>query len=125
MLSGFLRKSLGEPFVWGERDCALWACSWIALRRGIDPGKKWRGVCTSERHAFQIIRDGGGLLSICREAFGAAGLSETEHPQPGDVGVIATPVGEAVVIRTDLGWAWKSTRGIAVIDCPHLAAWRV
>jgi len=125
LLKRFLRQSLSQSFVWGECDCALWACSWVSLKRGVDPAASWRGVCTGRFSAARIIRRGGGLAAICREAFGAAGLSETANPQPGDVGIIATPVGEAVVIRTANGWAWKAARGIAIVPAHHLIAWKV
>lgn len=116
---------MSQPFVWGERDCALWACSWVAEARGIDPAAKWRGVCNDGRHAARIIAEAGSLLAICREAFGAAGLQETDAPEPGDIGVIDTPVGQAVVIRTKRGWAWKSEKGLTVVPSPYLAAWKV
>lgn len=53
-----------------------------------------------------------------------AGFNLTSQPQPGDVAVVRTPVGQIVAgIRVGPGWAMKTERGIGVAEVPMLCAW--
>jgi len=125
MLAAFLRKSLGEPFVWGQRDCALWAADWIKERRGVDPATSIRGRYSTRLGCERFANRHGGLPAYADEILTGAGLERTDDPQPGDVGLIDTPDGPTVAVRVDLGWAIKAARGIKIVPARHLMAWRV
>lgn len=125
LLAAFLRASLREPFVWGERDCALWAANWILERRGIDPAASLRGRYGTALGCARIAKAHGGIAGHAASLLDAAGFAETTDPKPGDVGVIETPVGQAVVIRTERGWAWKAKHGLSIVQATHVAAWSI
>lgn len=125
-LAAFLREGAARPFTWGACDCCTFACAWIAHRRGVDPSRPWRGRYRSLRGALRQIRRGGGdLLAVAADAMRVAGLDVTSVPQPGDVGIVRTPAGLALAIRTPLGWAGKSESGVVTAPYPCLRAWSV
>lgn len=115
-LRRFLRASLSTRFVWGERDCGLWACDWVKEARGVDPGADVRGKYANRFGYLRFAYNAGGLPELVRAKFTASGLRETIDPKPGDVGVIPTPLGPAVAIMTTLGWAQKSERGLSFVE---------
>lgn len=125
-LAAFLREGAARPFAWGACDCCTFACAWIERRRGVDPSAPWRGRYRSVRGALRQMRRGGGdLLAVVTKAMRSAGLNETSDPQPGDVGVVRTPAGLALAIRTPLGWAGKAESGVVTAPYPCLLAWSV
>src|SRR4051812_43525055 len=73
-LAQYLLASYDLPFVWGERDCALWACDWIKQRRGVDPGAPYRGRYTTQLGCARVLARNGGLLQLATDAFRASGL---------------------------------------------------
>lgn len=124
-LAVYLREGGGRPFAWGRDDCCTFACDWVLRVAGVDPALEWRGRCASARDAARIMRTGGGVLALARRGCASVGLVETADALPGDVGVVRSANGEAMAIRTRIGWAVKSQRGVAVASFPLLAAWRV
>lgn len=124
-LTAYLRSALSLIFDFGECDCALWAANWIVQRRGIDPAAPIRGRYKTRLGCMRLATRNGGFVAFTRTLLGAAGLSETDDPKPGDVGVIETPLGPALGIKTHRGWAWKSKRGFMVVPAKHIAAWSV
>jgi len=123
-LPAWLAASGGRRFAWGACDCCTWACDWVVAAASVDPAAAWRGACASARDAARILR-GAPLPELARRGCEAAGLVETRDPLPGDVGVVLTPNGAAMAIRTRRGWAVKSAVGFGVGPYPMLAAWRV
>ncbi len=124
-LAAYLRDAGARPFAWGACDCCSWTCDWVLQVAGVDPAAAWRGQCASEHDARRIVARGGGVLALAQAGCAAAGLVPTGDPLPGDVGVVLTPQGATMAIRTRIGWACKTTDGLAVGPYPRLAAWRV
>jgi hypothetical protein len=123
-LSTYLSRALAEPFVWGERDCALWAAEWVRLRRGVDLGAVWRGRYSTAAGCHRLLARRGGMVGALSAQMAQAGFSVAAAPVPGDVGIVATPVGPAVAIKTARGWAWKG-KGLTIAPLPQLIAWSV
>lgn len=124
-LAGHLRIGATRPFAWGDCDCCLWVCDWIASVRGVDPMASWRGRYSTKRGAYRRIRRGGGFQPTVRAEMAAVGLLETTEPKAGDIGMVQTYQGEALAIRTATGWACKSPRGLVVGQFSVLTAWAV
>lgn len=127
LLSSYLQAGAGLPFVWGERDCCLWACDWIRARRGVDPAAPLRGRYSTGAGALRHLERGGGFELLVRRRFAIAGLLETASPKPGDVGMIETETGMrlALAIKTASGWAAKASAGVTVAAFPCRVAWTV
>lgn len=127
-LAMFLRAGAALPFVWGVRDCSLWACEWVAMRTGRDPAASLRGCYRTQRGAYRHILEGGGLEALTRGRFASCGIPEVLAPNPGDVGLIETDtlLGLALAIKVgEAGWAVKSPAGITVAAFPFRVAWMV
>ncbi len=119
------------PFLWGENDCILSICDWVAGVTGRDPGASVRGTyfdaasCARETGYF---RDPVGVVD---GLMASAGLSMVDRPQVGDVAVLrlrdmgARPIGG---LWTGSAWAMKSEGGVATRPAAGvevLAAWGV
>lgn len=126
MMVAYLRRAAREPFAWGQADCALFMADWVRAARGLDPAAPLRGRYRSRRGAARHIRRLGGMEAMGRALAARAGLAETASPQPGDIGLVLDPVaGPLFAVRTAIGWAAKSPRGIALVAIPVIVAWRV
>ena len=90
----FLLDSVRLPFIWGVRDCALFAASGIEAVTGVDIAEDFRGKYTDEASAFALIKTLTGGTTVedatvyCTTKHG---LVEWEHPlmaQRGDLVVL-------------------------------------
>lgn len=124
-LTAFLQAAGARAFAWGTCDCCTWACDWVALRRGVDPSAALRGRYRTARGAGRRIATAGGLVALVARCMQGAGIEATPCPVPGDVGVVETPLGPAMAVRTTIGWAVKRETGLSVMPYVLLRAWRV
>ena len=124
-LRAFLREGAALPFVWGGRDCALWACDWILAERGIDPAADLRGTYASGLACARLLRDAGGLPALAGRLAARAGIIETDSPEAGDVGVIETKIGAYLAVSTGAAWAIKAADGIAFTPARPARMWAV
>lgn len=122
-LRSFLQQSAGQPFIWGERDCALWVARWIEQERGFDPAAEARGAYHTALGCHRYVARNGGLVALAGRLL--AGFEPTTQPEPGDVGVVDAPMGETMAIRASAGWAMMGDRLIGIAPLPILKAWRV
>ena len=124
-LRAFLARGAGLPFIWGERDCSLWPCEWIAAERGIDPARHLRGTYSGVIACNRLLKREGGLPALAGRLAASAGLEETDTPMTGDVGVIVTGIGSFLMLCTGSGWAWKTTDGVLFAPALAMKAWTV
>lgn len=126
-LADFLRRASAEPFVYGEWDCAMFLANWVRTVTGNDPAAGLRGAYSGEAGWKRLVLREGGLRALVGSLARAAGLVEIDpsSAMPGDVGVIATRLGQAGAIRVDNGWAVKMRRSVAIGPGVALGAWRV
>lgn len=124
-LPAFLRSGGARAFSWGSCDCALFACDWIVLQRSVDPLSAYRGRYRTALGAQRHIARAGGLLALVSAAMVAAGIIETSDPLPGDVAVVMSEQGDAMAIRTRIGWAVKAQGGIVTAPFTVRKAWSI
>jgi hypothetical protein len=123
-LTAFLRRAAGEPFRFGEWDCAMTLANWVREVSGEDPAPMLRGRYRTRLGWMRIVKREGGLVALVGALAFGAGMKPTDRPAPGDVGVVEVPgVGHAGAIRTARGWAVKLDDGIVAGEMPWLAAW--
>lgn len=125
LLPAFLAEGGRVPFVWGERDCCLWACDWVRSARGIDPAAPLRGSYSTRAGAYRHILAAGGLRTLAITLAAQAGLSETSDPLPGDIGLVRTGQQEVLAVKTRVGWAAKAPQGIVTGPFDMVVAWSV
>ena len=91
----FLLNEVNQPFVWGTRDCCLFAADAILAYTGVDIADDFRGKYADEDSAFALIQSVTGGTTVAAAAAHCAakhGLLEHEYPlmaQRGDLVVIA------------------------------------
>ena len=84
----------GEPFVWGERDCALWAAAAVEAQTGQDFAAPFRGRYRTGAGASRALRlYGAGDLPATM----TAALGEPVHPSMAGRGDIVMLDGAAGV----------------------------
>lgn len=135
-LAAYLRTAAARRFCWGawaerSHDCCTFAWDWVRERTGIDAMADLRGRYRSAEDALDLLRENGCATLADAMRIGAArvGLSQTDDPQPGDVGLVEIDrglLGDAFLcIRMDHAWAAPGLRGIAETRAPALICWRV
>lgn len=125
-LSEFL--SLTRPeWDWRTHDCCRWGDRWVQARGHRSPIEALELIYDSERSAMRRIAEGGGLVALWDDGLALCGVSRTDAPTVGDIGVIdaETDVGpcEAVAICTGSRWAFLSLRGLSFSDAMPVQAW--
>ena len=130
-LSAYLEASSRLPWVWGERDCALWVANFVLSIRGTDPGATWRGKYRTRLGCERLLKNQGGLAQVMSLGAAACGLPSVDTASTGNVGVIMAPVmrrgkislEHTGAIKTATGWAHFTANGIVVFQAKAVAAW--
>lgn len=124
-LRGFLAAGTAAPFVWGQNDCSMWCASWIRDVHGIDPAAAFRGTYATADECAALVEQQGGLEAFADRLLTKAGMRRAIAPEPGDVAVVHTLIGPAMMIYTGLSWAWKSPHGVLFARREPIVAWAV
>lgn len=118
-LSQHITATVGLPFVWGERDCCLWACDGLRAMTGVDPAAPFRGRYASERQAYGALKRfaGGGVAETAAVICAGLGWREVKPrmAQRGDV-VLATGAGPDGAARDVLGLI--GSNGLPLVMAP-------
>jgi hypothetical protein len=120
------------PFQWGERDCITLVADYVRLRTGQDPAADLRLTYSTAGECQRVTRFFTDPLGVVAPRMEAAGLSLTETPRRGDVGVVLLDLGASVhphgAICLGGGvWAVKTQESgvLAMAPLKVLAAWGV
>jgi hypothetical protein len=62
----YIKRTGGEPFVWGHNDCATWAASYWQEVTGYDPAHSLRGTYGTWYECRLVMQRRGGLVAVCR-----------------------------------------------------------
>lgn len=110
-------------FAFGAHDCSMWACDVVLAITGRDPAVDLRGSYQDEAGAEAVMAAGGGLAAMAAARFG-----DEIHPAmaaTGDIGLIETPRGPALVVCNGPAWLAAAPFGLAVVPTREvLRAWR-
>ena len=125
-LAAFLRRAAGQPFIWGERDCALWVAEWVVEQTGWDAGAVWRGSFSDPTGSMRLLNREGGLLALVERIANANGFVRRCKAEPGDVVCVDFEGRQVMGIAVGNGQVALKTRTGVQVDCPPvLAAWRL
>jgi hypothetical protein len=83
-LSDYILANRDLPFIWGERDCMLFAAGAYQAMHGVDLAKDFRGY-KSEKEALRILRANGGVSGIVD---GMLKRKDRFELQTGDIGLM-------------------------------------
>lgn len=85
---------------WGRDDCMLWISDILKPLFDFDPGEEWRGRYLSRGHAMALLGKRGVLAVIGKyvRKFQWPSIKPVDA-QPGDIGIVKTPIVESGKVR--------------------------
>lgn len=143
LLSIYLEREAGRPFVWGSDDCALFAAGAVAQVTGEDPAGDLRGEYDGAHGAYMMLKRAGhdSLEGILTERLGPPIEAVPEGgPERGDVvlwraptvdvvpeaaafdGVLGVSTGGSVAFKMQPSGLLLKPWQVIAADC---AAWKV
>ncbi|SES05361.1 hypothetical protein [Rhizobium sp. NFR03] len=129
--------ALPHRWVWGGMggdDCTTFCARWVEEVTGTNPIGNFIGTYSTREEANAIIALLGGIERMIDDGLARMGISRTDDPQPGDIGLISAPVGfeasgitqkQIPAIRFGPLWLAMSARGPVAKQATHSAAWRI
>lgn len=90
----FIEEKRNVPFKWGENDCCLFCCDWVAIALGFDPGEQYRGRYSTALGAMRVLREIRGVEGIATGVLGAP--EPARFASRGDIVSLPTPHGDAL-----------------------------
>lgn len=122
-LEALHKDRLHRRFSFGEHDCCMWACDVVQSVTGVDPVADLRGTYGTADEAAAVMQAGGGLEQMAADRFGPE--IKPVAAQSGDVGLIETVQGPALVACVGLYWLGAAAFGLChVPDEEVKRAWR-
>lgn len=85
-LQQLLLERHARGFLWGWRDCAMWAADGAFAATGRDPAADLRGTYYAPRQAARVMQAAGGLAALASARIGPA--ITPEQALDGDVALI-------------------------------------
>lgn len=122
-LEALIDERLHRRFFYGQHDCCMWACDVVLAVTGRDPVADLRGTYATEEDAAAVMAAGGGLAEMACARFGP------EVPPmaaaAGDVGLLETPEGPALVACAGMTWLAATAFGVVNVPLEQVTrAWR-
>lgn len=125
-LGAFLERMAAQGFADGRHDCVLTVADWVSVCTGHDPAAPFRGRYRTALGRERLLRRLGGMEVVMRDGAGRAGLSVTDDPRPGDVGLILHRGQFLAAICIGSTWAVQSSAGLTALTPDRvLTAWSV
>ncbi len=124
-LNTFLAQAEGKRFQPGTWDCCLLVADWVKANTGIDGASPWRGRYATRIGYLRHLKAGGGVAGVVARGADLAGLSRTDEPRRGDIGVIEATDGPTAAICLGSRWMTVGRKGVAVVTAGAVTAWGV
>lgn len=126
LIAKHLRIWASSEFVWGKSDCCIVLADYVQDVTGRDGASHLRGRYNSREEAEAVGRLAEGHVAAVGDCAARAGLSATDGPQRGDIGVLVVRGHEFAGLFLGDKWAMKSLDGLMILSKPKvLAAWAV
>lgn len=129
-LALFLQEKEGQPFAWGENDCCLFVCDWLAIVTGKYPlvAQRLRGTYTDSASAAAVLQAEGGIDTIAADYCASQGWNEVPpvFAQRGDMVLYTGPLGPSLGVCVGRNLASPYEGGVALLPMElAVKAWRV
>lgn len=122
-LEAIIAKRQHTRFAYGAHDCCMWACDVVFEITGRDPAVGIRGTYADELGARLIVESSGGLSVLAAQRFGAE--VSPLCAAAGDIGLVPTARGDALVVCVGGAWLGAAPFGLARIPLRGARqAWR-
>lgn len=76
VLHAYVEEQKLLPFVWGQRDCIMFACAGIEAITGHDPAAVWRNSYSTALGAARVFKLYGGFERMIETVAAANGYTE-------------------------------------------------
>lgn len=120
--AGVIAGHTDRLFVRGVNDCCTFAGACVQAITGRDALAAF-GVWRTDREAFRVLRDGGGMRAVVGRVLGAE--IAPQMAQPGDLAMFLEGEQEALAVNVGAHWIGTGTLGLVTIDPACLTvAWR-
>lgn len=107
----FIELEMAKPFKWADTCCCMTADRWIKARSGLSPIQNYGRKYDCESDAKRWMSERGGLLYAILTVMRSSGLSSTESPLEGDVGIIELKDKLCMAIFTGERWFSRDESG--------------
>lgn len=123
-LAAFIEARRARAFSRGVSDCCMFVADAVEAMTGVDYAARWRGFYTSDKAAFRLLRDYGGVVGVATMMLGPAVPAALAGR--GDVVVIDAPEGEALALCVGDKIAVQGRDGIIFLPMSAAkAAWKI
>lgn len=129
-LSLFLQEKATVPFQWGENDCCLFTCDWLAILTGHypEPAAELRGTYSDALGAARVLQPRGGVEQIAADYCASQHWSDVPpaFAQRGDIVLFDGPHGPSLGVCIGCYFCGPGPEGVG--QQPMSAArraWRV
>lgn len=120
----FVLDKQSEPFSWGRNDCCIFAADCVAALTGCDFASEYRGIYRTEKTAYKLLKEFGGIQGLAENALGAS--MSRHRATVGDVVLVMMNGREALGICNGATIIGPGANGIAVMDMAgSIMAWKV
>lgn len=124
---------MNTPFIWGENDCALFACDCAREIIGVDLAYHFRGKYTSEYEAYELLYGfaGGGILETAHKIANEFDIKTitTGFAVRGDIGFIAkeeTGLSDCLAVCAGVSWFTPGDKGLVSFNKKSVTtSWRI
>lgn len=115
----FVAAEAAKPFVRAVNDCTMMCDRWVQLKRGISPVQAGGIVYHDDVTAMALEPR---IAQLMNRAMRRAGLSKTDNPQSGDVGlaVFGKNIGPAILV----GDVWITRHREGLVAVPRANYWK-
>lgn len=126
LMDAYLARTEHTPFAWGKHDCCTFVCDGAtAITGGFSPMADLAGTYQSERGAYRLIRDAGGLQHLVTERFGIP-LASPLLAQRGDAVLVDQDGTELLALCLGSTWTAAGATGRVTGSMEAaVVAWRV
>ncbi|MBZ5486890.1 hypothetical protein HW452_05060 [Halomonas aquamarina] len=118
-----IQAAQGQPFLWGENDCCLFAADCCVAVCGVDPAEPYRGKYKTERGAKGALRRIHGSLEAAWDA--RFERVDVRFRQRGDVVLFDSEFGRCVGVVWSGGIIAVTEDGAAYVNAEPTVCWRV
>lgn len=122
-LDEFIAAEAAAPFAWARFDCTMMCDRWVRLRRSVSPVEAGPIRYRDEASALAILPR---LPLLMNRAMRKAGLSATDAPGAGDVGLVIAAGRIGPAIHAGAFWITRHRDGFWTAPADDFVkAWRI
>lgn len=118
-LAEHIKETAGKRFSLDGYNCAYFPAEWVIARTGLDPLAIFGGLPGWRSRDF-LAR--GRMLAAFARGCRSVGLTRTDLPTMGDVGVIRCALQHRCAIRGRDAWVYFDETGLSIVSAEFATA---